>query len=119
MSKLVELATAYATQTTTERNGKGEWVVYNTAKEIIFRFPKGWTEKEVMFVIHFGRKFELIAFNKGVNFQKDLNPKKMKALQDMVSNFEGDREQMISRNKMLAGELEKLNEQLDKLTIKN
>lgn len=119
MKKLIELQTAYATQTTTEEGGKGEWVVYNNKKDIIFRFPKGWTEKEVMFVIHFGRKFELEAFNKGVNFQKSKSPKQMKALQEMVAGYESDRKQIIDRNIVLSVELEKLNKELDILTIKN
>lgn len=119
MKNFIDLQTAYATQTTNEPVGKGEWIVYNTENEIIFRLPKEWTEKEVMFVIHFGRKFELIAFNKGVEFQKEKNPETIKSLQKMVVSFEEDRKHIVNRNITLSNELEKLNEQLDLLTINN
>jgi len=115
---LMELQTAYATQLTTEQDGKGEWIVYNNKKQEIYRFPANWNEKQVMAAIHFGRRFELIAFNKGVEFQKSKNPQTIVSLQRMVKNYESDRKQMIERNTLLADELDKLNIKFETL-IKN
>ena len=108
MKNFIDLQTAYATQTTTESNGKGEWVVYNTEKEIIYRLPADWTEKQVMAAIHLGRKFELIAFNNGVEFQKSKNPATIKTLQKMVIDLTSDKELMKKENIKLSNELDKL-----------
>jgi len=115
----MQLQTAYATQLTTEENGKGEWVVYNTKQEEIYRLPANWSEKQVMIAIHLGRKFELAAFNKGVEFQKSKNPETIVSLQKMVKNYESDRKQIVDRNIMLANELDKLNTKFEILTNKN
>jgi len=108
MINFIDLQTAYATQTITEQNGKSEWIVYNTEKEIIYRLPADWTEKQVMAAIHLGRKFELIAFNKGVEFQKSKNPETIKTLQRMVVGLTSDKEMMKKENIKLANELDKL-----------
>ena len=111
MRDFIELQTAYVTQTTTEENGRGEWVVYNTDKKEIYRLPKDWTEKQVMTAIHLGRRFELIAFNKGVEFQKSKNPETIIALQKIVVTLTRDKELMKNENI-------KLSDELDKLTLK-
>ena len=112
MPRLVDLQTAYITQHTTESKGKGEWIVYNADKEEIYTLPVDWTPKQAMAAIHLGRKFELIAFNKGVEFQKAKNPKTIKTLQAMLLNLQEDKKMIIAENEKLANEL-------DKLTIKN
>ena len=116
--RLGELETAYATQLT-HKGQKGEWVVYNEDRKELHRFPATWDEKTVMKVIHFGRAFEMKAFNRGVQFQKDKNPKKIKDLESIVKRNESDRVGMVNRNEMLANEIDNLNKQLDRLTIKN
>lgn len=111
MSNLIQLSTAHATQTTTEEHGKGEWVVYNNEREEIHRLPKDFTEKQAMAAIHLGRKFELIAFNKGVEFQKKKSPETMKELQKMVVSLTAEKKMIIKEN-------EKISTELDKLTLK-
>ena len=111
MKDFIDLQTAYATQTITESDGKGEWVIYNIDKKEIYRLPKEWTEKQVMTAIHLGRKFELIAFNKGIEFQKSKNPETIKTLQSMVVNLTADKDIMKKENI-------KLSDELDKLTLK-
>lgn len=108
MKRLIDLQTAYATQITSEKDGKGEWIVYNVDKEEIYRLPKEYTEKQVMEAIHLGRKFELIAFNKGVNFQKSKNPKTIITLQKMVKNLTAEKEMMKQYNDKIATELDRL-----------
>lgn len=108
MKDFIDLQTAYATQTITEGKGKSEWIVYNTEKEEIYRLPADWSEKQVMIAIHLGRRFELIAFNKGVEFQKSKNPETIKTLQKMVVQLTKDKELMKAENIKLANELDKL-----------
>ena len=107
MSNLIELQTAYATQLTTEE-GKGEWVMFNTEKEEIYRLPKDWTEKQVMVAIHLARKFELLAFNKGVQFEKDKRPQEIKNLQAIVKNLNAEKQLLVKSNNELATELDNL-----------
>ena len=45
MKDFIELQTAYATQTTTEYDGKGEWIVYNTDKKEIYKLPNSRRDK--------------------------------------------------------------------------
>ena len=108
MGNLIDLQTAYATQTTTEENGKGEWVVYNTEEKEIHRLPKEWNERQIMAAIHLGRKFELIAFNKGIEFQRSKNPETIKTLQKMIISLTNDKEIMKKENIKLSNELDKL-----------
>ena len=112
------LHTAYVTQTTTERDGKTEWIVFDKDQKIIGRLDKNLDERQAMAFLHFARPFETAAFNRGSEFQKTLIPQTIRTLQSMVKNFEGEREVMRKRNIELANELEKLNLELDKLTIK-
>ena len=115
--RLGELQTAYATQIS--HLGKaGDWIVYNEDREELWRFPAHWDEKTVMAAIKLGRDFEMKAFNRGVQFQKDKNPKKIKDLEAIVKRNESDRVSMVNRNEMLANEIDNLNIQLDRLTIK-
>lgn len=116
--RLIDLQSSYITQISTDGK-KGSWKVYNADKEEIYTLPKDWNEKQVMVAIHLGRKFELIAFNKGVNFYKSKVPKEMKILQQLVLKLKAHNEIIKNRNIMLSNELEKLNRQLDKITFKN
>jgi len=105
---LIDLQKAHATQTTDKNGIKSEWVVYNEKREEIYRLPISWTEKQVMVAIHLGRNFELIAFNKGAEFQRSKAPEAMKVLQRMVTSLNEDRKRLIVENNKLANELDKL-----------
>jgi hypothetical protein len=61
--QITGLQTAYATQMTNE-SGQSDWIIYN--------IPKEWTEKQVMTAIRMGRKFERLAFNDGIEFQRKI-----------------------------------------------
>lgn len=103
----IDLQTAHVTQTTGE-NGRRDWIVYNEAREDIYRLPKEWSEKQVMDCIHFARKFELEAFNKGIAFQKSKNPETIKTLQAMVVNLTAEKEIMKQENVKISDELDRL-----------
>lgn len=114
----IDMQSAYATQTTGKR-GKSDWIVYNADQEKIYELPAKWNEKQVMDAIHFARKFELIAFNAGADLQKNKIPSTMKELRKMVVQLASDKDIILKRNVMLANELAKLNNELDKITFKN
>jgi len=103
----MELQTAYATQFSYE-DGRGEWIVYNAEREEIYKLPADWTEKQVMTAIHFGRKFELQAFNNGVVMQKNKAPSEIIDLRNIVKTLSLDKEKILSENIKLANELDKL-----------
>jgi hypothetical protein len=103
----IDLANAYATQHTGQ-NGKTEWVLFNQDKKEIFSFPKDWTEKQVFFVLNFARKFELDAFNAGINFQKEKSPKEVKMLRDMVQSLQAEKEVWKQENIRIGNKLDEL-----------
>jgi len=72
MIELIDLQTAHVTQGTTD-NVKTMWVVKkNITSERLGDLPKGFTEAEVFHVLDFARKYELIAFNSGIQHAKSL-----------------------------------------------
>jgi hypothetical protein len=105
LKNLIDLQTAYVTQLTTEDKGKGDWVVYNEDKIELYRLPADWDEKTVMAVIHFARKFELEAFNRGIEFWK----------QRANSLFENERMMYKAQFEALKDENNRLAEKLDEL----
>lgn len=107
-ARIVDLATAYVTQVTSEESGKGEWILYNTDEEEIHRFPKHWDEKTVMKAIHFGRKFELIAMNAGADFEKKYQPIKMDELHKMINRLNKEKQIVINENIRISEELNRL-----------
>jgi hypothetical protein len=112
MKRIADLETSHVTQTTTEKHGKGEWVLYNEDRVEIHRFPASWNEKQVMTAIHFGRKFERIALNSGIDFQKERNPQTIKDLQALVTKLQ-------KNNDIMREENIKISTELDALTLKN
>ena len=67
---MLDLSTIHVTQ---HSNGhtKTDWSVQlNETNEEIFVLPKTLNEKQVFAIMDFAKKYELIAFNKGINFQK-------------------------------------------------
>lgn len=112
MKRIADLKTSHVTQTTTDKSGKGPWVLYNEERKEIHRFPADWNEKQVMTAIHFGRKFEHIALNAGIEFQKDKAPQEILDLQIIVGRQNVDILTLKERNDILSTEL-------DKLSLKN
>jgi len=72
MTDLIDLQTAHVNQGTTN-NVKTEWSVRkNITSEQLGTLPKRFTEAEVFHVLDFARKYELIAFNAGIQHAKSL-----------------------------------------------
>ena len=60
------LSTAYATSATGET-----WYIYDGGKTELAQFSKKWSPSDCRDAIEFGQKYELIAFNRGIEFGKD------------------------------------------------
>lgn len=71
---LIPLATAHVTQTKTDKAGKSTWSVEaNESNEVLAKLDANYTEKQVFEILDFARKYELLAMNIGVQFQKDMS----------------------------------------------
>lgn len=68
MDKPLTLSSAYAAWVMAENDNN--WAVMDQDNEKIGDFPSHWDAKDCMIAIRFGRKFELIAFNTGIDFGK-------------------------------------------------
>ena len=103
---MLELATSHVTQHTTN-NGKTDWSVQlNETDKEIFTLPKQLNETEVFAIMDFVKKYELEAFNKGIEFQKDKQNSVLKITIDSQLNL----------IKKLEDENERLSDVLDQMT---
>jgi len=71
---LIELSTAHVTQLTGDNGVKGPWrVSANITNDVLMELDSTYTEKQIFQILDFARKYELIAFNAGIQFQKGLS----------------------------------------------
>lgn len=71
---LIDLASAHVTQHTDSNNQKSPWKVRkNITSEDLAQLRPTYKEDEIFEILGFARKFELIAFNAGIQFQKKLS----------------------------------------------
>ena len=82
LTPLIDLATAHVTQLT-KHGKKSKWFVRkNITSEDLATLRSTFNEGEVFEILDFARKFELIAFNAGIQFQKKLSNAYYKKLLD-------------------------------------
>lgn len=109
----IKLANCHVTQTK-HKGIKGDWQVKDQQGNEIARLTKDLDDHKVMEVIHFARKFELEAFNAGIEFGK-------KTARDAISTKMMDTERLGLLR--VCSELETHNtilaEKLDKFTREN
>lgn len=68
--ELIDLQSAHATQLT-NKGVKGDWKIRkNITSEDIHTLPSHLSDQQVFGILNFARKYELIAFNEGIKFQK-------------------------------------------------
>jgi hypothetical protein len=83
LTPLIDLATAHVTQTKRQGQPKSKWYVRkNITGEDLATLRPTFNEEEVFEILDFARKFELIAFNAGIQFQKKLSNAYYKNLLD-------------------------------------
>jgi len=102
MKNYIDLQSCHATQLTSDGE-ISKWVVRNEQTEDLYELPKHWSEKDVMEAIKFARKFELIAFNAGIDFMKE---KKNKEIENIKTSSENIIEFLKSENIRLSMILE-------------
>lgn len=70
LKEQIKLANANVTQHTNDGD-KTDWKIRaNITGELLGSLPKNLTSAQVFNILHFARKFELEAFNKGIAFGK-------------------------------------------------
>ena len=68
--ELIDLQSAHVTQTT-EQGVRSDWnVKKNITGEVLHVFPPSISDTLMFEVLNFAKKYELLAFNEGINFQK-------------------------------------------------
>ena len=100
MESLIDLATSHVTQ---HINGhvKSEWgVKLNNTDDVIQTFPKHFTDSEIFMIMDFAKKYELQAFNAGINFGKkktvEVYNKKLDELYEAVEYMKKENERISS-----------------------
>ena len=82
----IDLAHATMFQETTS-TGKTDWKIRkNISNEELFIFPKYISDKDMFLIMEFARKFELIAFNAGADYQRELSKQVLDKTQADFSN---------------------------------
>jgi len=103
--ELIPLQHSNVTQLT-HKGEKRDWIVKtNQTDQELFILPKHFTEADVFKILEFARKFEIEAFNIGINFEKNKNIKQNKEKQEQYN-----KQIKIARdeNERLASKLMKL-----------
>ena len=69
-TELIDLQSANATQSS-DSGVKSDWKIHkNVTGEVLQTFPSTVSDELMFMVLDFARKYELIAFNEGITFQK-------------------------------------------------
>lgn len=101
---IIELANCHITQFT-NKGVKGDWKVKDENGKTIDEMPKVLDERQAMKIIHFARKFELEAFNRGIRFGKNI--KKPELLKDEKKKLLKVISELTDANTVLAEKLDK------------
>ena len=102
-----KLSTSYQTQVTGDK-GKSDWVVYSQEKEELTRFPSHLSDDEVRKIIKFAKKYELEAFNNGIEFQKRSVPKTLSSLRNVVTHLKRENQRLLEENSRLGDTLDRV-----------
>ena len=103
---LIGLSVAHVTQLTGNNGEKGPWRVQaNKTNETLMELDKNYTEKQVFEILDFARKYELVAFNAGIKFQKRNSDTHWKKIENGLLRVN---EELAEANKHLADKLDNL-----------
>lgn len=103
---LIDLQQAHVTQFTTESGAKkGPWLVrQNITSKDLAELPSYLSEADVFTILDFARKYELLAFNIGIDFGKK---KTVKVYKTLLDRLELKLKMATEENERLAGILDK------------
>ena len=87
-------------------NGKTDWLIReNQTNRPLFELDKTIRDEQIFQILDFARKYELEAFNKGIEFQKKQSNK---PLLDEIKYLREQLEAVTKHDEMLANKLEAL-----------
>ena len=103
------LSMASATATMYTRDGKsGNWIVNDEKGKKLWEVSGKLSEQEIMDIIHMARKFEELAFQEGIRYEKEVvSPRDKSNLQAAVRVLKHTNEQLTAHNALLAEALDK------------
>lgn len=101
------LYSSYCTQHSKDGR-KGDWVLFDKEKQQLEIFPKEWDEKMIFNILDFAKKYELDAFNKGIEYGKNLNPTTIKALESVIRQLKEENKKLLIENERIGGKLDQL-----------
>jgi len=102
MTDLIKLQKCHIRQSLDVKDNT--WVVFSEAGEELHELDAALTPKAAMSYVHFGRKFELEAFNTGINFGKS---EERKIALRVIAELKAKLEFIEQQNIMLSTKLEK------------
>ena len=102
-TELIDLQSANATQLT-DNGVKGEWRINkNVTGETLEILPATVSDELIFLIMDFARKYELIAFNEGIKFQKG---KENEVLAEKITQLSLINVDLFEENSRLADALE-------------
>ena len=102
-TELIDLQSANATQLS-DSGVKSDWKINkNVTGEVLQTFPSTVTDELMFSILDFSRKYELIAFNEGITFQKG---KENEVLAETIAELQQVNGFLIAENARLADALE-------------
>lgn len=82
---IVDLQQSCVQQLTHRDNGKLNWQVFNNEGTQIHELDKAYNEKQIFEIQDYAKKFELEAFNRGIQFMKDQKNQEIRELEAKYS----------------------------------
>ena len=95
---------ASCVQQKSDSNGKQDWEVYSNDGELLYTLPKRFTEKEIMEIQKYTKKFEKLGFDAGSIYIEDSKNIEIKSLE---KSYQLEFERMKNENDRISGMLEK------------
>lgn len=101
---LIDLANAHVTQLTGSDQKKTPWSIEaNITNEVLGKLDAAFTEKQVFEILDFARKYELVALNAGIQFQKGISDEHWKRIESGLLRVI---EELTAENDRLSGILD-------------
>ena len=98
---LVDLANCNAFQEDGDK-GKTDWLIRkNKSGDTLFVLPKHLKDNDIFTILEFARKYELIAFNAGIDFAKK---QKHNSYERLISDLSSENERLANKLVQLIGE---------------
>lgn len=104
MEPLIDLQAAHINQ---QSNGESKtpWSVQkNVTNEELFELPGNLSESEIFTIMKFARKFELTAFNTGIQFGKETTKKEVNGLREVIAGLETSNTKLAEKLGSFIGE---------------